>query len=126
MDAAVTGLDRVAIDETLDRLAAAWPPRAADRVVALFAPDGVYTASVGPSPGTRAVGRVAVRDLAQRMFALDAGGTCEVLERLPTPDGAFWRWRYAWPNGVTTLGCDLVRVRGGLIVLMDAYRKVTA
>ena len=126
MVAAVTALDRVTIDGTLDRLAAAWAARDADRVAALFAPDGVYAASVGPGPGTRAVGRAAIRDLAQRMFALDAGGASEVLERVPMPDGAFWRWRYTRPNGATTLGCDLVRVHGGLIVLKDAYRKVVA
>ncbi len=115
--------DRAAIEAALDRLAAAWAARDPDGVAATFAPDGVYASSVGPDPGMRAEGRAAIRALAEAMFAVDLG-VSEILERIALPDGAFWRWRTETSDGTVALGCDLVRVRGGLVVLKDAYRKV--
>ena len=121
----MTDPDRAEIDAALDRLAEAWAASNPDAVAAAFAPDGVYAASVGPDPGEVARGRAAIRALAARMFATDAGRS-ELVERLPLPDGAFWTWRILEPDGTVTLGCDRVRVRNSHVVLKDAYRKTAS
>ncbi|GAB5373844.1 MAG: hypothetical protein AcusKO_03060 [Acuticoccus sp.] len=63
----MTDPDREEIDAALDRLAAAWVARDAHAVTAAFAPDGVYSASIGPDPGEAARGHAAIHDLARRM-----------------------------------------------------------
>lgn len=108
----------------LDRFSAAWSEKDAEKVANLFAPDGVYFASIGPEPGHRAVGRVAIKKLVAAMFAQDAGAQSQTSAPIMMEDAAFWTWQYDLPDGTTELGCDLLRLEGGYITLKDAYRKV--
>ncbi|MCC0043750.1 MAG: nuclear transport factor 2 family protein [Brucellaceae bacterium] len=114
------------IKKLLGDFADAWGRRDVGAVVELFADDAVYFASVGPEPGRRATGKTAIRELIEAMFAVDRGATSETTEPVIFDGGAFWSWRYTLPDGSIELGCDLLRVADGKIVLKDAYRKVRA
>ena len=121
---AETDPDGLSVENLLDRFAEAWASGDADRVAALFAPHGVYHASVGPEPGERARGREAIRGLVGRMLALDSATATQITSRTVMPGGAVWTWSYETDDDTTVLGCDIVRVENGLLVLKDAYRKV--
>jgi len=107
----------------LKDFARAWGARDLDGIVALFAEDGIYAASVGPEPGTRAQGRPAIRALIAEMFKVDDGAVAETSEPVLFDGGAFWTWRYTLPDGSVELGCDVPRCVDGKIALKDAYRK---
>lgn len=101
----------------------AWGVRDLDAVVELFAEDGVYAASVGPEPGTRAEGKLAIRAAVAKMFNVDDGAVTETTPPILFDGGAFWTWRYTLSDGTVELGCDYLEMAAGKITLKDAYRK---
>jgi len=113
------------IRQQLDVFSAAWARRDLNGVMACFADDAVYSASIGPEPGERAEGQHRIRQLVARMFALD-GNTVTQIDRLQVSTStAFWTWRYCRPGHNDEFGCDFFEFNDGLITLKDAYRKTS-
>ncbi|MEZ5920093.1 MAG: nuclear transport factor 2 family protein [Parvularculaceae bacterium] len=112
------------VNELLKRLQFAWARKDAHAVAACFCPDGRYLSSIGPLPGDAATGREDVERLVAAMMRADFGSTAATTDLTLHQSGAVWKWRYDFPDGRTSFGCDLFRFRDGLIDTKDAYRKV--
>ncbi|MEM1192194.1 MAG: nuclear transport factor 2 family protein [Pseudomonadota bacterium] len=111
------------IENLLGQFNAAWSNQDLDAVMACFAEDAVYFASVGPSPGERAEGHTDIRHLVERMFELDGDAATHIDRINILKDAAFWTWRYTRPEHPEEIGCDFFEFGDGLITLKDAYRK---
>jgi len=111
------------IKTLLNELTDGWACHDVVRVVNCFAEDGVYSASLGPEPGTTCVGKDEIRSLVKEMFRVDAGSTSTTSDLLIMDQTAAWRWRYEFPDGSAAIGCDFFEFKNGKIVLKDAYRK---
>ena len=116
--------------EALNRFIAAWSSKDVDRVLGVAHPEFVYAASVGPEPGSTWRTTEDLRRGLRSMFEYDEGATATVLHTWIDGDTGFMTWRYASArsDGTTdvSLGCDLLRFRGGKLSRKDSYRKVMA
>lgn len=112
------------IEDALKAFSAAWAARDVEAVAMLFAEDGVYSSSIGPEPGRRAVGHAQIRNLVGDMFKADDGSVAETSDPVVLGHAAFWTWRYTFPDGSVEVGCDYLELREGKITLKDAYRKI--
>jgi ketosteroid isomerase-like protein len=117
--------DRLSLIEAFTE---AWTAGDLDAVMDLMADDCQFGASVGPEPGTRFVGRDAVR----RGFSLflAADGPPPESENAPVlvgEDFAVTRWTLRLPSadGPPTVvrGCDVFEFDGDRISAKDTYRK---
>lgn len=111
------------IKALLDTFAAAWGARDIDKVMACFADDGTYFASVGELPGEEAIGYNAIRKLVKHMFDEDKGSSSQLSNILISNNQAAWKWRYDFPDGSHVIGCDFFEFKDGGVALKDAYRK---
>lgn len=111
------------IDGLFDRFLAAWDNRDLDAVVECFSADAVYHASVGPEPGESAKGRLAIRNLVEKMFETDKGARSEITGKIIKENSIAWTWVYTLPDGSREYGCDFFTVSAEGITLKDAYRK---
>lgn len=102
----------------------AWADRDAGRVVNFFATDAVFVASVGPEPGRSYSGHSEIGPAVEVMLATAAGSKFAARELIPFDGGVVATWSVTGPDGQIALGIDIFGVRGGSIVLKDAYRKV--
>lgn len=110
----------------LDRLVEAWGANSPEQVAQCFHPDGIYHASVGDGPGEEARGHLAIKALVARMMDADANSTAQIDNIVVTDELAVSSWVYIFPDGSREYGCDIIKTRGGKIILKDAYRKVRA
>jgi rhodanese-related sulfurtransferase/ketosteroid isomerase-like protein len=123
-DQASTRLDR------LEQFSAAWTAGDVERLMSFVSDDCVYSASVGPEPGTTYRGRAEVRDGFARMLAYDQGRERHGGETIVVGDAAYAEWSFdeTTLNGErrTIRGFDVFRFRGDQITQKDAFRKVLA
>lgn len=113
-----------AIRQILDEFRTAWAAGDPARAAACFAEDGEYRASVGPRPGSVALGRKAIATLISEMLAHDSSCATEIDDLLIGDGHASWVWTYHQPDGPPAIGCDLFTFTAdGLIAVKDAYRK---
>ncbi len=114
---------------TLQAFQAAWGARDVAALSGLITDDCVYSASVGPEPGTTWRGRDEVIAGFALMLANDPGGSSS-LETIYVGDKAFATWSIeaARPGGTTQTirGSDVFDFKDGLIARKDAFRKVEA
>ena len=102
----------------------AWNRADLDTLMSLITDDCVYSASVGPEPGTTYVGRDAVRRGFLEFLAFDSelegrGGAIYLADG----DRVIAHWSYI--DGAREIrGIDVFEFEGGLIKRKDAYRKV--
>jgi ketosteroid isomerase-like protein len=116
---------------TEERLAAfgeAWNTHDPDQVLAYFAEDAVYHASVGPELlGRSFVGREAVREGVRAFFAAYPDGRFTDASCAVAGDVGFSEWTFSGtgPDGApfSVRGCDLFEFRGDLITVKNAFRK---
>lgn len=108
----------------LDRLVEAWGANSPEHVAQCFHPEGIYHASVGDGPGEEARGHLAIQALVACMVDADADSTAEIDNIIVTDELAVSSWVYIFADGSREYGCDIIKARGGKIILKDAYRKV--
>lgn len=113
----------MSIEERLEFFRVAWREKDVEATLGCFTENGVYAASVGPEPGTRAEGKPAIRKLLEKMFDFDAGSEAIIEDKVLMTEAAYWKWRYERPDGKTVLGCDFFLFEGDRIALKDAFRK---
>lgn len=112
--------------EIVRRFSEAWSRRDLDAIMAFFTEDCIYSASVGPEPGTTFCGRAGVRAGIEAMFRHDAASTVEPGRIFADGNKVFSEWIYRFPQGsgrVPAHGCDVFEFEGDRIRLKDAFRK---
>ena len=112
---------------TLEAFQMAWGKRDVEALGRLISKDCVYSASVGPAPGTTWRGREAVINGFAAMLKNDPGHSSSG-DTIYKGNRAFASWRIESgpPHAAITLrGCDLFEFVDGLICRKDAYRKTT-
>ncbi|MGI9263099.1 MAG: nuclear transport factor 2 family protein [Woeseiaceae bacterium] len=115
---------------TLDRLRAfdeAWGNKDIDTLMEFMTDDCEYHASVGPEPGRRFVGKVAVREGFQLMFAHDADGEARGGPAFISGNQGVTEWSYVVTDDhgrrSEVRGCDIFEFVGDKIRRKDAFRK---
>jgi ketosteroid isomerase-like protein len=112
----------------LDRFLAAWATRDPDAVLDSVHQDFVYSASVGPEPGSTWRTREAIREGLKAMFAYDEGCETEISDIQIHEEVGFqtWVYRFKHEDGShhTSYGCDLLRFKDGKLIEKNAFRKV--
>ena len=105
----------------------AWERADAAAVMQLMSDDCVYSASVGPEPGTTSRGRVDVARGVGEMLAFEAGGESRQGRVWFAEDRAFAEWDYdeIADDGKVRIvrGIDVIHMDEGKILSIDAYRK---
>jgi taurine dehydrogenase small subunit len=111
----------------IKRLALAWENKDIETLLSLITDDCVYTASVGPEPGERFVGKEAVCRGFMVMLANDPIERAQVSNIFVSGDRAACEWRYfkTDDNGdeMVTHGCDLFSFNDGKISVKESFRK---
>lgn len=109
------------------RFGAAWIEGDVDSLMALCAPDIVFSASVGPEPGETFRGAADVRRGFAKLIAHDRPSTVRLNPVQAGPDLVYCHWTFSAPGpggGEREIrGIDVFSFRDGLIVKKDAYRK---
>lgn len=115
--------------ERLREFNAAWGRGDVEALMSYMTEDCIYSASVGPEPGSTYRGREEVRRGFEELLAHDADGEGE--------EGACWvagdhgaaEWSYIFTDSAgdqtVVRGCDLFLFRGDRVVVKDAYRKTS-
>ena len=116
--------------EILAAFAAAWSRGDVDKLMSFITDDCVYSASVGPEPGTTYTGREAVRQGFENMLKYDAGRQSRggPVFIVGNKGAAEWSYHFTDETGrqVEIKGCDLFEFAGNKIRRKDAYRKTVA
>ena len=111
----------------LTTFAKAWACADVDALMECVTDDCVYSASVGPEPGTTYRGREEVRRGFEEILAFEAGGEQRVGNAWVAGEYAFSEWSYDEEdeagNTVDIKGIDVFRFNDGKLQLKDAYRK---
>lgn len=106
----------------------AWAAGDADKVISLFSEDAVFSASVGPEPGRTLTGLSEIAPAVRQMLLAAKGSQFLIREILPLEDGAVVTWTQTGTTDVgqhlNVKGIDVFKVRDGVIILKNAYRKV--
>lgn len=102
---------------------AAWEAKDLDRLMTYATDDMVYSASIGPEPGTTYRGRDAVRSGIAAIIAHDAASSVAITEIYGDGDKLFPLWTYDLPDGTQARGMDVIQLRDGKICRKDGYRK---
>jgi hypothetical protein len=110
--------------ETYLQFSAAWEAKDLDVLMTLLTDDVIYSASIGPEPGTTYRGKAAVRAGIAAIIAHDAATKIEITELYADGDRLFPLWRYTLPDGSFAMGMDVISLRDGLICRKDGYRKL--
>lgn len=109
----------------LQQFADAWIRQDVASLLRLLTLDAVYSASVGPEPGTTFRGHDEIAAGLVAMFAHDEGAEVTQGEPMIVGDAAVTTWTYSFSDArKTQQGVDLWRFRDHRIALKDAYRKV--
>lgn len=104
----------------------AWEAGDLDKMMACVTDDIVYSASIGPEPGTTFRGREEVRAGIAAMIAHDAATSMSTHLLHEAGDMLFPLWTYRLPGGGLARGMDVIGFRGGKICRKDGYRKCPA
>ncbi len=111
----------------LTKFATAWGCADVDALMECVTDDCVYSASVGPEPGTTYRGRKKVRRGFEEILDFEAGGEQRVGDAWVAGEYAFSEWSYDEDdnagNVVEIKGIDVFRFVDGKLQLKDAYRK---
>ncbi|MGB8420281.1 nuclear transport factor 2 family protein [Paraburkholderia sp.] len=106
----------------------AWAAGDAEGVVGLFAEDAVFSASVGPEPGKTLTGRDKIAPAVSEMLKAAAGSKFAITEINAVADGAVVTWTQTGVShqgrSFNIKGIDVFKVKGELVTLKNAYRKV--
>jgi ketosteroid isomerase-like protein len=112
----------------LDRFLAAWATRDPDAVLDAVHQDFVYSASVGPEPGSTWRTRGEIREGPKAMFTYDDGFETEISDIQIHGEEGFqtWTYRFKHEDGFqhTSYGGDLLRLEDGKLIEKNAFRKV--
>lgn len=107
--------------DVVERFGEAWAAHDLDQTLELISEDCVFEAT-GPAPdGVRHVGRTAIREAWQAIFA-DANARFEPEETFVAGDRVVQRWCYSWDGGHVR-GVDLFRVQSGKVTEKVSYVK---
>jgi glutathione S-transferase len=102
----------------------AWGEADIETLMRFMAPDGVYTASVGPEPGETFKGRDAVRAGFAKMLAYDGKRTRKPGELWFLGDFAFATWSFEENDPPRSVrGIDYFELSPEGITLKEGYRK---
>lgn len=111
----------------IKKFSQAWKDRDMQTLLSLITDDCTYTASVGPSPGERFVGKESVRKGFTAMFKVDPVERVQVSNLLTAGDRAACEWRYFSTdkndNEIVIHGCDLYTFVDDKISVKDSFRK---
>ena len=100
---------------------AAWAEHDLESALALVTDDCIFDAT-GPAPdGTRCVGRAAIGQAWEAIFA-DTSSRFHAEETFAADDRVVQLWRYSW-NGGHVRGVDVFRVRRGKVAEKFSYVK---
>jgi ketosteroid isomerase-like protein len=102
---------------------AAWEAGDLDRVMSYVTDDMIYSASIGPEPGTTYRGRNEVRAGIAAIIAHDSASSVEITALHAEGDLLFPMWTYHLPDGGVARGMDVIELRDGVICRKDGYRK---
>lgn len=117
-------------EERLRQFSAAWTAGDLDALMSFMTEDCVYSASVGPEPGTTYRGRAEVRHGFAEMLRYDRGRARDDGAAVVHGDLGFAEWSFTGTaaDGTVTVirGCDIFEFAGDRIRRKDAFRKVLA
>jgi ketosteroid isomerase-like protein len=107
-----------------------WNGHDVTGILAMMTDDVVFEASFGKDPwGTRVVGKPALREFLQDMFARIPDVRWDETRHFACPELAVVEWlTTGTPRGGTryeVLGCDILTLRDGRIAAKRSYRKGT-
>jgi ketosteroid isomerase-like protein len=105
-----------------------WNGHDVDGILAMMTEDVVFEASFGKDPwGTRVVGRPAVRELLEDMFARIPDVRWDAIRHWTAPDHVVVEWiTTGTPRGGSryeVYGCDVLALRDGRIAAKRSFRK---
>ena len=107
--------------EVVASFGAKWADHDLDGALALASDDCVFDAT-GPAPdGTRHVGRAAIRQAWEAIFA-DSDSRFEPEETFAADDRVVQLWAYSWADGHVR-GVDIFRVRDGQVTEKLSFVK---
>lgn len=112
----------------VNRFNTVWNGHDVDGILAMMTDDVVFEASFGKDPwGTRVVGRTAVRELLEDMFARIPDVRWDEIRRWTAPDHVVVEWiTTGTPRGgarYEVYGCDVLALRGERIAAKRSFRK---
>jgi ketosteroid isomerase-like protein len=112
----------------VDRFNTVWNGHDMDGILSMMTDDVVFEASFGKDPwGARVVGKAAVRELLQGMFARIPDVRWDEVRHFAHPDVAVVEWiTSGTPHGGTryeVYGCDVLALRDGRIAAKRSFRK---
>jgi ketosteroid isomerase-like protein len=123
----VTGPEDAIHLRLVEQFGEAWDAGDVDKLMSLLTDDCVYSASVGPEPGTTYTGKEAVREGFLTMLAFDSGGESHTGRAFVAGNLAVCEWSYLFRAGSGTdfeiRGCDIFEFRSGRICRKDGFRK---
>ena len=117
--------DPVSALDVLDAFTHAWEQHDIDGLARTLHHDFVYSASIGPEPGTRYEGKATALTGVELMWAHDAGAVATLGPALEAGDTIVRTWTYRFADRPDEHGIDVFELRDGLIVGKDAFRKTT-
>jgi len=122
-------VSRAHLEQLLERFDVAWTAGDLDALMSLVTRDCVYSASVGPEPGTTYRGLDEVRRGFAEMLAYDQGRERRGGQAFVSGNKAVAEWSFTEtaPDGPQRLirGCDIFEFADGKVRKKDAFRKVT-
>ncbi len=112
----------------VQRFNAVWNGHDVDGILGMMTDDVVFEASFGKEPwGTRIVGKRAVREFLEAMFARIPDVRWDELRHFARPEVTVVEWTTTGtPRGGTRYeveGCDILTLRDGRIAAKRSYRK---
>lgn len=113
-----TGMEPV---EVVEVFGAAWAEHDLEGALALVTDDCIFDATGPPPDGTRCVGRPAIRQAWEAIFA-DTSSRFGAEETFAADDRVVQLWHYSW-NGGHVRGVDVFRVRDGKVAEKLSYVK---
>jgi ketosteroid isomerase-like protein len=117
-------------DAFVTRFNTVWNGHDLDGIMAMMTDDVVFEASFGKDPwGTRAVGRVAVREQIAEIIQRIPDVRWDEIRHFACPELAVVEWvTTGTPRGGTRFevyGCDVLALRDGKIAAKRSFRKGT-
>lgn len=113
--------------ERVNVFSAAWRRKDVGELMTYITDDCVYSASVGPEPGTTYVGREEVRRGFEELIKYDEKAESRGGRIFSAEDIVVAEWSYVFKDEsgreVEVKGCDLFEFAGDKVSRKDAYRK---
>jgi ketosteroid isomerase-like protein len=116
--------------ERILAFSAAWRRKDIEELMSYITDDCIYSASVGPEPGTTYVGREEVRRGFEELIKYDEKAEARGGRVFVAGDSCAAEWSYVLTaesgQEVEVRGCDLFEFVGDKISRKDAFRKTYA